>query len=111
MPSLPAFLRRRWTLEDVISSKEAISRTLFPLACRSRICWISSRSSEKERARELEAELYYPEITDDEQEYLDLFHEYAADGEISVRDRSLLNKLRDRMGISEERAAELESMK
>ena len=36
-----------------------------------------------------------------------MFKEYAADGEISERDRKMLNKMRDRMGISEERAKEL----
>ena len=35
---------------------------------------------------------------------------YAADGEISERDWKMLNKMRDRMGISEEIAKEIEQL-
>ena len=62
------------------------------------------------RAHELEASCSKPKLTEDEQEYLEMFKEYAADGEISERDRKMLNKMRDRMGISEERAKEIESL-
>ena len=62
----------------------------------------------EERARELEESCSKPQLTEDEQEYLEMFKEYAADGEISERDRKMLNKMRDRMGISEERAKEIE---
>lgn len=61
-----------------------------------------------ERARELEASCSKPQLNEDELEYLALYKEYAADGEISERDRKMLNKMRDRMGISEERAKEIE---
>ena len=64
----------------------------------------------EERARELEESCSKPKLTEDEQEYLEMFKEYDADGEISERDRKMLNKMRDRMGISEERARELEKM-
>lgn len=64
----------------------------------------------EERARELEESCSKPQLTEDEQEYLEMFKEYAADGEISERDRKMLNKMRDRMGISEERAKEIESL-
>lgn len=43
-----------------------------------------------------------------EQEYLDELKEVLADGEIGPRERRLLNKIRERLGISEERARELE---
>lgn len=49
------------------------------------------------------------EITDSEQEYLDMVKECMEDGEIGVRERKLLNKIRVKNGISEERAKELET--
>lgn len=64
----------------------------------------------EERARELEALCNKPKLTEDEQEYLEMYKEYASDGEITERDRKLLNKMRDRMGISEERAKEIEQL-
>ena len=64
----------------------------------------------EERARELEDSCSKPKLTEDEQEYLEMFKEYAADGEISERDRRMLNKMRERMGISEERAKEIEQI-
>lgn len=60
-----------------------------------------------ERAAVIE-EMASPKLTDDEKEYLDSVKEVLADGEMSPRDRKLLNRLRDSLGISEERAAELE---
>lgn len=60
-----------------------------------------------ERAAVIE-EMAAPKLTDDEKEYLDSVKEVLADGEMSPRDRKLLNRLRDSLGISEERAAELE---
>lgn len=64
----------------------------------------------EERAREIEESCKKPQLTEDEQEYLEMYKEYAADGEISERDRKMLNKMRDRMGISEERAKEIEKL-
>lgn len=61
-----------------------------------------------ERAAEIEA-MAAPQLTDDEREYLDAVKEVLADGEMSPRDRKLLNRLRVSLDISEERAAELES--
>ena len=63
-----------------------------------------------ERARELEASCLMPKLTKDEQEYLEMYKEYAADGEISDRDRKMLDKMRDKMGIGEERAREIEKL-
>lgn len=49
------------------------------------------------------------EITEAEQEYLDMVKECLEDGEIGNRERKLLDKIRVKNGISEERAKELES--
>ena len=59
------------------------------------------------RAAEIE-DMAKPKLSDDEKEYLDSVKEVLSDGEMSPRDRKLLNRLRDSLGISEERAAELE---
>ena len=48
-------------------------------------------------------------LTDDESEYLDMVKECLEDGEIGNRERKLLDKIRIKNGISEERAKELES--
>ena len=64
-----------------------------------------------ERAKELEDSLSAPQLTDEEKEYLD---EYKAcieeDGEISPNERRLLNRIRESLGISEERANEIEKL-
>jgi len=66
----------------------------------------------EERAKELEESLKAPQLTEDEQEYLE---EYKLcmeeDGEISSKERRLLDRLRDKLGISVERAKELENIK
>lgn len=62
----------------------------------------------EQRALELEASCAKPQLTEDEQEYLEMYREYAAEGSISERDRKMLGKMRVRMGISEERAKEIE---
>lgn len=64
----------------------------------------------EERAKELEESLLAPALTDDEKEYLEEYKECAADGEITAKDRRLLDKLRKMLGISEERAKELETL-
>ncbi|MDE6021650.1 MAG: hypothetical protein K2H01_11730, partial [Ruminococcus sp.] len=64
--------------------------------------------SEK-RAAELEQSLLTPQLTEVEEEYLAEYKEcLAEDGTISAGERRLLNRLRDKLGISEERAKELE---
>lgn len=64
----------------------------------------------EERAKELEESLKAPQLTENEQEYLE---EYKLcleeDGEISSKERRLLDRLRDKLGISVERAKELEN--
>lgn len=62
----------------------------------------------EERAHELEISCAEPQLTEDEKEYLEMYKAKAADGKISELDRKLLNKLRNSMGISEERAKEIE---
>lgn len=49
------------------------------------------------------------ELTSKEQEYLSELKEILSDGEISPRERRLLDKIREQLSISEERAAELEA--
>lgn len=63
----------------------------------------------EERAAELEQSLLTSQLTEEEEEYLAEYKEcLAEDGIISAGERRLLNKLRDKLGISEDRARELE---
>ena len=63
----------------------------------------------EERALELESTLVQSQLTEDEQEYLE---EYKAcleeDGEITPKARRMLDRFRNRLGISEEKALEIE---
>lgn len=61
----------------------------------------------EERAVELEASLK-PKLTEDEQEYLDMYKEYAEKGDISEKERRKLNKIAIALGINEERIKEIE---
>lgn len=63
--------------------------------------------SEK-RAEELEASLQSIQLTDDEKEYLEEYKACLEEGEISPKERRLLDRLRDKLGIPEERAKEIE---
>lgn len=60
-----------------------------------------------ERAAEIES-MCKPQLTEEEQEYLDTFREMTSDGEISDRMRRLLDRERESLGISQERAEEIE---
>ena len=62
----------------------------------------------EERAKELEASIT-PQLTEDEQEYLDMYREYAEKGEITEKERNRLNKFAAALGISEERMKQLEA--
>ena len=62
----------------------------------------------EERAKELEESLK-PQLTEDEQEYLDMYREYAEKGEITEKERNRLNKFAAALGISEERIKQLEA--
>ena len=62
------------------------------------------------RAKELENALANPSLTAEEQEYLNEYKSIAADGEITDKERKLLDKIRKMSGISEKRAREIEKM-
>lgn len=63
----------------------------------------------KERAAELEASLK-PQLTEDEQDYLDMYHEYATKGEITERERRRLEKFAGALNIPSNRIIELENL-
>lgn len=63
-----------------------------------------------ERAEELEKSLQEIQLTKEEKEYLEEYQACLEEGEISSKERRLLDRLRDKLGISEERAKEIESM-
>ena len=54
--------------------------------------------------------IYTPQLTDDEKEYLEAVRECKEEGRIIERDRRMLERLRRSLGLSEERAGELESI-
>lgn len=60
----------------------------------------------EERAAELEASLK-PQLTEDEQEFLEMYREYAEKGEITEKERRRLDKFADALGISEQRINEI----
>lgn len=62
----------------------------------------------EERAKELEATLNAPQLTDDEKEYLEMYQEYAAKGKITEKERNRLNKFAIALGILKERAEQIE---
>lgn len=64
----------------------------------------------EERAKELEESLKTPQLTEEEQEYLEEYKLCLEEnGEVSSKERRLLDRLRDKLGISVERAKELEN--
>lgn len=60
------------------------------------------------RAAELEASVATPQLTDEEKEYLEAYREACEDGQLSDKERRILNRLRDMLGITEEQAREIE---
>lgn len=60
------------------------------------------------RAKEIE-QMCCPSLTEAEQEYIDIYKELCADGEITDRRRRMLDRERESLGISEQRAKELEA--
>lgn len=60
------------------------------------------------RAKELEESLKKPQLTKDEQEYVEEYRACLNEGRISDKERRLLDKLRIMLGITEARAKELE---
>lgn len=63
----------------------------------------------EERAQEIEKQCV-PSFTDDEKEYIETFKDLCRDGSISDRARRLLDRERDALGISKERAREIEKL-
>ena len=63
----------------------------------------------EERALTIE-KMCAPSLTEAEQEYVDIYKELCADGEITERKRRLLNRERESLGISEQRCVELEAL-
>ena len=65
----------------------------------------------EERAKELEDALRNPQLTKSEQEYLDQLKEILEDDtDITPRERKMLDKIRQSLGIGEERAKQLEAL-
>lgn len=64
----------------------------------------------EERAEELEASLLEPELTEEEKEYLDEYKACIEEGVLSSKEIRLLNRLRMSLGITENRAKELETL-
>ncbi len=63
----------------------------------------------EERAVLIESQLK-PSLTDEEKEYIETFKEICIDGEISPRIRKMLDREADSLGISKDRASQLENM-
>lgn len=63
----------------------------------------------EERAMELEESLK-PQLTDDEKEYLEMYKDYASEGEISEKNRRRLDKFAKALSIAADRQAEIEKM-
>lgn len=64
----------------------------------------------EERAIEIE-QMCVPSYTEEEKEYIEIYQELCADGEITERKRRMLERECQSLGISEERAKELEAKK
>ena len=64
----------------------------------------------EERAAELEASLQKPQLTEEEQEYLEAYQEAMEDGVVSKNERCMLDTLMKMNNISEKRAKEIEML-
>ena len=64
----------------------------------------------EDRAREIEGMILKPQLTEDEQGYVNMYREYAAKGEITEKVRHKLDKFASILGISPKRAKELEKL-
>lgn len=63
----------------------------------------------EQRASELEESLTILRLSEEEQEYLNEYKEIIVDGEVSEKERRLLDKILKLNGISQERAKEIEA--
>ena len=64
----------------------------------------------EDRAAQLESALNQPTLSDDEKEYLEAYREYLVDGAIDEKSRKRLDIFRKGLGLSEDRAKEIEQM-
>lgn len=64
----------------------------------------------EERAKELEDSLLKQQLTEDEEEYLEMYREYMEKGEITDKERRRLDKFASALGIEEDRIKEIESI-
>ena len=62
------------------------------------------------RAAEIEASVSTPKLTNEEKEYHEEVKAVLEDGEIGPRERKSLERVRIRLGISEERTKEIEKL-
>ncbi len=60
------------------------------------------------RAAELEASVTTHQLTDNEKEYLEAYQEANENGQISDKERRILNHIRGMLGITEEKARQIE---
>ncbi len=86
--------------EGIISEKDRKMLDRFRIKCGISV----------ERATELEADCCISSLCDKEKEYLEIFKEIAADGEITPRKRKILMREAESLDITEERAKELENL-
>ena len=90
-------------LKDCLSDGE-ISERERRLLERLRVkCGIS-----QERSIELEKQVKEPQLSTEEKEYLEAYREACEDGQLSDKERRMLNRLREMLGVTEERAKEIE---
>lgn len=91
-------------LKDCLSDGE-ISERERRLLERLRVkCGISPK-----RSIELEKQLKEPQFSTEEKEYLEAYQEVSTDGLVSEKEHRILDRLRSMLGITEERAKEIES--
>ncbi len=92
-------------LQDCMADGEITEKDRRALDRLRRVLGISEK-----RAAEIEESFKQPQLTDDEAEYWEACKDAKADGNISERDRRSLDRLRRALGISEQRASEIELM-
>lgn len=92
-------------LKDCLSDGE-ISERERRLLERLRVkCGISP-----ERSIDLEKQLTEPQLTAEEKEYLEAYRDVSFDGQVNEKERRILDRLRNMLGITEERAKEIEKI-
>ena len=92
-------------LKDCLSDGE-ISERERRLLERLRVkCGISP-----ERSIGLEKQLTEPQLTAEEKEYLEAYRDVSFDGQVNEKERRILDRLRNMLGITEERAKEIEKI-